>query len=362
MLLKGTKQNNRRQDVLCLGNRIPAIQYKLDSRVVLVKRVDFWHSNIVGGFETFFFMKLWFKKTQGADTPATENTDVVVAKLPDLPAQTDTVGSGLKNETEPKVSTAKHSVHPSPAPLPAASSQNPRSLFKQLLDGLYDAVMITDVKGHIVNANSRMTEFFGYTPDETWDLSINRVVPGLTDALIAKIRKGLETERFVMIEGRCTRKNQTTFPAEIAISQIDLMNDCNLLFCVRSIERRQVQMQRLQCGKRLLDQIPTAAVACDRSSTIKVANLALAKMLGYDTPEALYEKPFALVWNEVRAPEVIQRVLDGEAVKEPITVVNTRGKQLQLVISLTPDLDAQKKPIGFLASFTSAAVISLSNH
>jgi hypothetical protein len=43
-------------------------------------------------------------------------------------------------------------------------------------------------------------------------------------------------------------------------------------------------------------------------------------------------------------------------------VVNTRGKQLQLVISLTPDLDAHKKPIGFLASFTSAAVISLSNH
>jgi hypothetical protein len=39
--------------------------------------------------------------------------------------------------------------------------------------------------------------------------------------------------------------------------------------------------------------------------------------------------------------------------------MNLRGKPLQLIISIAPELDAREKAVGFLASFTSAAVVTL---
>ena len=78
---------------------------------------------------------------------------------------------------------------------------------------------------------------------------------------------------------------------------------------------------------------------------------------------------YGLVYHYFRSKEAVMTelfterwslLLDaGEQVKEPATVVNTRGKQLQLVITLTPDLDAHHKPVGFMAFFTSASVVSL---
>lgn len=310
-------------------------------------------------------MKLWFRKSQGADTAVATETAVSedVLVIDDPTGALDTSPGKPPASVNPPAQAQPPAPAASAAEKPAgAQAPNGRSLFKQLLAGLYDAVLITDVKGHVINTNGRMTESFGYTADETWNLPIDRLVPGINDVLIAKILQGLTGERYVMIEGRCTRKDQSTFPAEIAISRIELVNDGNLLFCVRNIERRQVQVNRLRIARRLLDQIPVAAVACDRKAIIRVINLPMARMLGYDTADTLTDQPFSCVWNEPRAAEVVQLVLAGEMVKEPIAMVNRRGHQLNLVATLTPDLDAHSKVGGFLATFTSAAVVSLNPH
>ena len=309
-------------------------------------------------------MKLWFRKATGAGVEVSEDATV------------EPVAPPVRAPAAPGTGTPRPSGAPSgepaaghPPPKPAASPSpggdpgpSSRSLFKQILDGQYDAVLITDLKGHIVNTNRRTQDYFGFAADETWDQPINRLVPGITDAMLQQVLTGLTRERHVLIEGRCVRKDESGFPAEIAISQISLTNDGNLLFSIRNIERRHQTMQRLQSTRRLLDQIPTPAVACDRESRIKVANLALARMLGHESPGLLENQPFACVWNEPRAAEVVARVLGGETVKEPIVVMNLRGKPLHLVASLAPEQDAREKAIGFLASFTSAAVVSLNTH
>jgi PAS domain S-box-containing protein len=299
-------------------------------------------------------MKLWFRKS-AADEVRTDQTVAAPEREPvkhPSPGRVDDLSDRLAS---PRVVTAE-------VPRPAVDTlavPPSRLLFKQLLDGLYDATIITDVKGHIVNTNVRLTETIGYGADDVWDWPVSRMVPGITDALLARIRQGLSNERYVMIEARCVRKDQTVFQAEIAISQIEISKDGNLLFCIRNIERRQLAQQHLLSARRLLDHLPAAALACDASGSIKVANAAMARMLGYDKPDVMVGQPFSAFWREARAPEVLQRVLAGEPVKEPATVVNTRGKQLQLVITLTPDLDAHHKAVGFMAFFTSASVVSL---
>ena len=316
-------------------------------------------------------MKLWFKKATGAGSTGTTGTASVVPGAATEPASgvPGTKAATLDEAPPPPAPSAPPTTPSAPPAPPANTSGTPpavggtssRALFRQYLDGQYDAVLITDLKGHIVNTNRRAHELFGFGPDETWDLPVSRLIPGITDTMIQQILGGLARERYILIEGRCARKNDGAFAGEIAISQITLTNDGNLLFCVRNIERRHQAQQRLQSARRLLDQIPTPAVACDRESRIRVANLALARMLGHESPDILADQPFACVWNEPRAAEVIARVLGGETVKEPITVMNLRGKPLQLILSIAPEQDAREKAVGFLASFTSAAVVTLNN-
>lgn len=303
-------------------------------------------------------MRLWFKKTAeaGAGTEKATTESEAGAAAPADAAATQVVVT----DAAPYSSSAQPAAKTDAAPAPIGPSA--RALFRQILDGQYDALLITDLKGHIVDTNRRIQDLFGYGPDETWDLSVSRLVPGITDTMIQQVLEGLASERHIMIEGRCTRKGEGTFQAEITISQIAFTNDGNLLFCIRNIDRRHLAMQRLQSARRLLDHISTPAAACDRESVVRVANMALARMLGHETPDALADQPFACVWNEPRAAEVVARVLGGETVKEPINVTNLRGKPLQLVMSLAPEQDARDKVVGFLASFTSAAVVTLGNN
>lgn len=304
-------------------------------------------------------MKLWFKKTSEAGAGAAGAAAVDPAPA----ADTATDAAATQADT---VSQAPHSPAadptPPPATPPAAGGQSSRAIFRQILDGQYDAVLITDLKGHIVETNRRTQELFGYAPDETWDLPVSRLIPGITDTMIQQILDGLARERHIMIEGRCVRKSEGAFAGEIAISQIAFTNDGNLLFCIRNIERRHMAQQRLLSARRLLDQIPTPAVACDREGRIRAVNVALARMLGHESPDLLVDQPFSCVWNEPRAAEVVARVLGGETVKEPITVMNLRGKPLQLVVTMAPEQDTRDKAVGFLASFTSAAVVTLGNN
>ncbi|NLL84729.1 MAG: PAS domain S-box protein [Lentisphaerae bacterium] len=306
-------------------------------------------------------MKLWFKKSQTKqEAPPSEPRESVIAK----PVSEDPVAvSDGKGEAESVKDSGVAAGDGKTSSLigkgDVAYKSDHRSLYKQLLAGLYDAVLIADPKGHIIDMNARVTEFFGFTLEEAWDMPISELVPGINATLITRIHKGLAGERFVLLDGRCVRKDRSTFAAEIAISSISLMNDNDLVFCIRNIDRRHMQLQRLKSCQSLLNHAVSASAACDVESKIKVANTALGRLLGYNYADELHGKPFALLWNEPGSEEVIKRVLGGEQVKETVQVRNSAGTRLQMNLSLAPEYDARKKIIGFLVTFAPAAVVSL---
>jgi len=308
-------------------------------------------------------MRIWFKKQQddagqtaAVSVPVTEGGEPS-APVPASPAPA-TAREPAPVVPQPPPSGAEP-VAASAAADRGAYKSDHRSLYKQLLAGLYDAVLVTDPKGHIIDINARVTEFFSYSREETWDLPISELLPGVNTALISRIRQGLSGERFVLIDGRCYRKDRSTFAAEIAISSIDLMNDGDLVFSIRNVERRHVQMQRLKSCHSLLNHMPLAAAACDPEARIRVANVALARLLGYEKVEDLQDKPVSVIWNEAGSADVIRRVLAGETWKEAVQVVNASGMRLQLTLSLAPEMDARKKVIGFLVAFSPASVVAL---
>ena len=74
-----------------------------------------------------------------------------------------------------------------------------KSLFRQFLAGMYDAVVITDPNGHILEINPRTVEYFGREVDEALDqpISIFILAPGafLVYAFIIAIQNKLKVPR-----------------------------------------------------------------------------------------------------------------------------------------------------------------------
>ena len=118
--------------------------------------------------------------------------------------------------------------------------------YVKILQSVYDAVIITDTTGGIVDFNFRAMDFFGYSELELTGLSILQVVSGADQELLDAVKANLKDHRYTMIEARCLRLDTTTFPAEIAVSNINLDFAGELCFFVRDITVRKHAQDALE--------------------------------------------------------------------------------------------------------------------
>jgi len=225
-----------------------------------------------------------------------------------------------------------------------------RSLFRQLLAGMYDAVLITDPSGHLLNLNARAKEYFRYDPDDILDSPIGRFIPGVTPAIVQRIRNGLEQARHMMLDANCLRKDGTVFPAEVTVSLIDLMNIGDLVFTVRSTERRRRQLDAFRTKENVCSIAQSALFACAPDGRFRWANSACLDMFGYESEDDLLKLAFTDLMSDEPLPELFARALDGERSATRITAEEgDAGEKKDIEIQLAPDLHG-KKTVGVVGS------------
>ena len=104
--------------------------------------------------------------------------------------------------------------------------------YNELLQSVYDAALITDLTGKIVNANVRAVEFFLYDREDLCALTIFDVISGADDTLIKTLCQNLENQRFTLIQAYCIRSDGSFFPSEIAVNEFRL-GERHLCFFIR---------------------------------------------------------------------------------------------------------------------------------
>ena len=161
-----------------------------------------------------------------------------------------------------------------------------KSLFRQFLAGMYDAVVITDPNGYILEVNPRTVEYFGHEADETLDKPISLLIPGLKQEIVARIRRGLAGDRHVIIDANAVAKDGRKIACEVAVSSIDLMNPGDLIFTIRNVERRRDYLNGLWTKANAFQLSQSALYACDPDGKITVCNDAFAKLFGLKDAEA----------------------------------------------------------------------------
>ena len=225
-----------------------------------------------------------------------------------------------------------------------------RSLFRQLLAGMYDAVLITDPSGHLLNLNARAKEYFRYDSDDILDSPIGRFIPGVTPAIVQRIRNGLDQARHMMLDANCLRKDGTVFPAEVTVALVDLMNIGDLVFTVRSTERRRRQLDAFRTKENVCSIAQSALFACAPDGRFRWANSACLDMFGYESEDDLLKLSFTDLMSDEPLPELFARALDGERSATRITAEEgDAGAKKDIEIQLAPDLHG-KKTVGVVGS------------
>lgn len=186
-------------------------------------------------------MKFWFNKKSSDDSaireaipvPASAAASAAVPAPAAAPADAAT-------EAPVQPETAPFTITPAPLSAGREKQQIPnerRDLYYQLMNALYDATLVLDENGHIVDCNERTESVLDYTKDDIWDMPIAKVIPAINPQVFNQMKEGLHGRRRVLINAHCHRKDGSTFPGEVGAGLMTLIGE-NLVLTIRNIEKR----------------------------------------------------------------------------------------------------------------------------
>jgi PAS domain S-box-containing protein len=230
-------------------------------------------------------MKFWFSKSETAapkekpsqepanPQPAAERPETPPSPAPEPPSPQPAAPQPAAPEpqAEPEPPPPISIVHPPaaeqqqpaeepPAPAPAeAKGPTQRELYRSLMDALYDAVLLVDDKGHVVDSSIRVEHVFGYTPGDMWDMSLSQLIRGFTPVIFTQLAQPLSENRPVIMSGRGVRKDGSLFDAEVSVSKVKLLRNDTMLFAVRDVTRRNESIKEKLMAQ--LQAKPAAAAA-----------------------------------------------------------------------------------------------------
>lgn len=220
-------------------------------------------------------MKFWFGKSQAEEstkteetvvspTPVAVNTPTEVIPDPSASAEAEAEAklkeeeerakaeaeakakaeaeAKAKEEAEAKAK-AEEEARAKAAAAAAPAQPNPRELYYQLMNALYDAVLILDGSGHIVDCSERVKPVLGYERGDMWDMPVETVIKGIGPVIFNQMKEALHNDQQVLISAKCARKDGSVFQGEVSACLMRLKRGENFVLSVRNIEKRIAEIK-----------------------------------------------------------------------------------------------------------------------
>ncbi len=225
--------------------------------------------------------------------------------------------------------------------------------YGQLLKSLYDAAIVTDTTGNILDANDRATEFLQYELPELKKMHIHSLISGADANLMQTIKDILNSDRYLLIQAYCLRRDETIFPAEIAINILELEQLRYCLF-IRDVTVRRQSEEMLRTGYNAISNASNGIAVADLTGTLVYVNPAAAKLWGYLQPGDMSGHNVRELWG---SPDDATPFMDAITKKQENwngerVAVNRRGEAVHVQVSAACNRDADDQLIGMVLSFT----------
>jgi PAS domain S-box-containing protein len=227
-----------------------------------------------------------------------------------------------------------------------------RSRYQELLQSIYDAALITDLSGQIVDTNVRAVEFLQYEQSDLCQMGMPEIIAGADETLMASLSENLKDQRFTVIEAFCIRRDGSTFPAEIAVNKLRL-DKLRLCFLVRDVTLRTQAQEMLRKEHTAIHSSGNGIVIADLEVRLEYANPAFARMLGYEQPDALLGRDLRdLLGDRQAADGLIRHVMrEPEPWMNELKMRKQGGGEIDVQVSAACSRDADGAPESIVFSF-----------
>lgn len=226
------------------------------------------------------------------------------------------------------------------------------SRYQELLQSVYDAALISDLNGRIVDVNVRAIEFLLYDRNELCGLTIFDVVSGADESLLQEIWENLKNERFTLIETYCIRKDGTFFPAEIAVNKLRL-GEMHLCFFVRNITLRRQREEMLRTEHSAIQNSGNGIAVADLEAKLEYVNPAVASMWGYNDPDELLGQDVrSLLSDRDAADKMIKVVMEDQQIWTGEMRASKNGEgEFDVQVSAVCNRNSDGELVGIVFSF-----------
>lgn len=159
--------------------------------------------------------------------------------------------------------------------------------FRNLFERAGDGIVIANRQMKIVNANARACHALGYTEQEMMQLSVMDIESGFNypASTLSDLRAGIPQ----LLEVVKKRKNGTTFPAEIHISQFEEDGKEYFQAIVRDLTEREEAQRKIreseQRIREVIEMTPAGYFVADSDRRILDVNPALCALSGFTKEE-----------------------------------------------------------------------------
>jgi PAS domain S-box-containing protein len=164
-------------------------------------------------------------------------------------------------------------------------------LFPSLLDQSSDAIEVIDPKTlRLLDCNKSAYQTLGYSREEFLSLNVRDIDPTIDPSRLSQINEEIERSGFALFESLHRRKDGSTFPVEVNLKVIRSERDYRLAVVRDITERKRAEEALRQAEEKYHSIFENAVEGIFQTSPdgqFITANPALARMLGYDSPDEL---------------------------------------------------------------------------
>ena len=236
--------------------------------------------------------------------------------------------------------------------MPTEAVKTDASHYQELLQSLYDAVIVADLDGNIVDVNVRAIDFLGYKRADLLLMSILDIVSNSDERLIEQLRENVQAERFTLIQAHCLREDETLFPGEIAVTHLNL-DDVFLCFYIRDITIRKEQEEQLLTEHNAIMNSTNGIAIVDTEAIIEFINPAVHEVWGYESAEDMLDASiYDIFVDPLKAEEIIGGVLEsGDSWAGELLARRGDGAELSMQVAASANRDPEGQLIGLVLSF-----------
>jgi diguanylate cyclase (GGDEF)-like protein/PAS domain S-box-containing protein len=166
--------------------------------------------------------------------------------------------------------------------------------FRLMIDNAADAVFVHDMKGRVVEVNSRACDNLGYTREELLAMSVADVDEEAGRGRHDELWRQLDTLGVATVTGMHRRKDGTRFPVEVRLAMIALDDRPCVLALARDVSERKAAEEYQRLAAEVFENTSEGIMVTDPSGQILMVNRAFTEITGFQPEEAIGRTPAIL--------------------------------------------------------------------